>query len=507
MSNPDDTRASPDEQLVTNALLKLRMHEGLTAARLNRDERNAAALLALPSIEGLTDEADRTPADAAVELVRRGVLAITDPTWRIVADTALALGIYSDAYANSDLPERTVADLTSDSLGRRRDALRAHWQRIHTSLGLQSGAPPADRTLRNSVEFRALEELARILVGTQSAARLIASPTGTDGASRPITGKVIVIGAAVMDAIFRAKRIPHLETSEFAHDFILAPGGKGLTQAMAAARLGLHVSLVAAIADDQFGEEIRTTLTDANVDTSLLKHVTDARTPFTGVFEKNQGDSAAMIWRNEPEMSLDVRDLIERIDQLMACDALLLTFEVPRETIQQALVQAHTDPTDRPTIIVTPGQPYPDEGLPRSSLRLIDFMVAHQWELEQYEPANLRRFNPEVVGKHLLARGVETLCFLGNGGGSIYSETDVGTYQLPTLASLYKESSLARDVFCAALAASLIDHNRIFSKEVARWATAAMASAAEAFSEDGSPLPDRARVEQRLKTLPAWIQA
>ena len=78
----------------------------------------------------------------------------------------------------------------------------------------------------------------------------------------------------MMDATFRTKVLPQIQTSTEAFAFNLAPGGKGLWQAVAAARLGLDVALVAAVADDRFGHEIVNHLRDENVDTSLLKLVT-----------------------------------------------------------------------------------------------------------------------------------------------------------------------------------------------------------------------------------------
>jgi sugar/nucleoside kinase (ribokinase family) len=66
---------------------------------------------------------------------------------------------------------------------------------------------------------------------------------------------------------------------------------------------------------------------------------------------------------------------------------------------------------------------------------------------------------------------------------------------VPTLPTPYKESSIARDAFCAALVAKLIDGERRFSDEIAQWASAAMA-AAIADHTLRNPLPDRGRVEQ-----------
>ncbi len=64
---------------------------------------------------------------------------------------------------------------------------------------------------------------------------------------------------------------------------------------------------------------------------------------------------------------------------------------------------------------------------------------------------------------------------------------------------------MARDAFCAALAAKLIDSERDFSEEVALWATTAMA-AEIADHPLPNPMPDRRRVEQLLRAIPIQYQ-
>jgi len=101
------------------------------------------------------------------------------------------------------------------------------------------------------------------------------------------------------------------------------------------------------------------------------------------------------------------------------------------------------------------------------------------------------------VARRILAYGVETLCIPNSGGCTIYSETPLGTFTVPTFPSTYKESSAARDAFCAALAAQLIAAEHEFSEQVALWATAAMAAAIADYPLPNS-MPDRSRIEQLL---------
>ena len=271
-----------------------------------------------------------------------------------------------------------------------------------------------------------------------------------------------------------------------------------MTQAVAAARLGLDVSLVAAVADDRFGAQILEYLQGEGIDTSLMKLVPDAHTPFTGIIEFELGNSIAVNWRNAMEVRLDVRD-VERLSQdLVAFDALLVTFEIPRETTQRTLALAHANADRRPIVIVTPGQPYPESGISGQALAQIDYMVAHPWELVRYSSSDQNTLDVDAVARRLLAYGVQTLCVPVGSGCTIYSETPVGSFSVPTFPSIYKESSAARDAFCAALAAKLIDAGGQFSEEVALWATAAM-SAATADHPLPNSMPERRRVEQLLR--------
>jgi ribokinase len=350
-----------------------------------------------------------------------------------------------------------------------------------------------------------LGELARQLIrrevyslGSKSVVPPTAVEAISNGAVTRPRGRVVVIGGAVMDATFRTKILPQVETSAEAHGFDLSPGGKGLTQAVAAARLGLDVSLVAAVADDRFGREILHYLQDEGVDTSLMKVVPDAQTPFTGIIEFELGNSIAVNWRNAMEVRLDVRDVERLRSHLVTCDAVLVTFEPPRETTQRTVALAHETRERRPIVIVTPGQPYPDSGISGQALAQIDYLVAHAWELGRYAPPDQGLFDVDAVARRLLAYGVETLCVPIGGGCTIYSETPLGTFTVPTFPSTYKESSAARDAFCAALAAKLIDAGGVFSEQVALWATAAMASATADYPLPNS-MPDRRRIEQLLR--------
>jgi sugar/nucleoside kinase (ribokinase family) len=504
MTNRTDM-VSPDALVLTHAFEKLRARDGLTHSRLeNTRNVEAAPLLGLGAVRRYAAVHDIELAQAALEVIKECVREGLHGSQRTVADAVLGLGIFKNAYEDHDIEPRVVSALCSGLLGRRRNALLSNWRLLHEALSLTPVEPPSDRALRGTIEPTVLRELARQLIRREVYSlnsKSVVMPSVSDNSYQETptsgSGRVIVVGGAVMDATFRTKVLPQVQTSTEALGFNLAPGGKGLKQAVAAARLGLDVALVAAVADDRFGHEIVNHLQDEGVDTSMLKRVVDAHTPFTGVIEFELGDSLAINWPNQMEVRLDPRDVGGLGQRFAACNAVLLTFEIPRETLQHTLSLVNRLDDPRPIVIVTPGQPY-DTGISGQALSQIDYLVAHAWELGRYAPPDRKSFDLDVAARQLLAYGVETLCVPTAAGCNIYSETSLGTFNVPTFPSTYKESATARDAFCAALAAKLIDSGRHFSEEVALWATAAMA-AAIADHPLPNPMPDRRRVEQLLE--------
>ncbi|HEX6931863.1 MAG TPA: PfkB family carbohydrate kinase [Streptosporangiaceae bacterium] len=496
---------SPNELVLTHCLEKLRARTGLTEERLEAGSSEVAApLLSLAAVRRYASVHQVELTTAALAVVRECIRDGLNGTHRIVADAVLGTGLFAAARYRRDVDEKVIDALHSDLLSRRRRTLLANWRQLHQAHGIEPGEAPSDRILRGSLERRVLAELARQMVRREeySLGSMSVVMPGQGHVLAAVTpngsrGRVIVVGGAVMDATFRTKVLPERETSREAHDFFLSPGGKGLTQAIAAVRLGLDVSLLAAVADDRFGQEIVEYLRREGVDTSMLKVVSDARTPFTGVIEFELGDSIAVNWRNDREVRLDMRDVERHEADLIASDAVLVTFELPRDSVQRTLALVHGARERRPLIIVTPCNPYSDGSVSGQALSQIDFMVAQSWELGRYAPPERGTFDLDAVARRILAYGVETLCIPTGGGCTIYSETALGTFTVPTFPSTYKESQAARDAFCAALAAQLIEGGSEFSEQVALWATAAMAAAIADYPLPNS-MPDRPRVEQLL---------
>ena len=81
--------------------------------------------------------------------------------------------------------------------------------------------------------------------------------------------RIVVVGSINLDLVARCERLPKAGETIGEATFARVPGGKGANQAVACARLGAEVTLVAAVGTDSFAEEALAGLRDAGVTLDL----------------------------------------------------------------------------------------------------------------------------------------------------------------------------------------------------------------------------------------------
>jgi len=88
--------------------------------------------------------------------------------------------------------------------------------------------------------------------------------------------KIVVVGSSNMDLVARSPRIPVTGETILGGDFIMTPGGKGANQAVAAAKLGADVHLVAKLGRDIFAERSLAGFKETGINTDYVTQTADA---------------------------------------------------------------------------------------------------------------------------------------------------------------------------------------------------------------------------------------
>lgn len=143
--------------------------------------------------------------------------------------------------------------------------------------------------------------------------------------------RVVVIGGANTDFLIRAARLPRPGETITGEDFDHAEaGGKGANQAVAAARLGAHVTFIGRVGADERGRALLRRLAAEGIDTRQV--VQDPRSP-TGVAQISvdaSGEKQILVapGANQRLTAADIRrPAVARA--IARADVLILQFEVP----------------------------------------------------------------------------------------------------------------------------------------------------------------------------------
>ncbi|WP_258804391.1 ribokinase [Pseudarthrobacter sp. NS4] len=158
---------------------------------------------------------------------------------------------------------------------------------------------------------------------------------GTSGT----TGRIVVVGSLNADLTIYCERLPRPGETVHGNGFAVNPGGKSANQAVAAGRLGGHVSLVGAVGEDANGDMLLASVAGAGVD---VGHVRASNEP-TGVavIAVDANGENNIIISAGANGTLSPTDVAEAADVLDNAAVVSLCLEVAMETVVAAAQAGH----------------------------------------------------------------------------------------------------------------------------------------------------------------------
>lgn len=283
---------------------------------------------------------------------------------------------------------------------------------------------------------------------------------------------VVVIGSLNLDLVARCTRLPGPGETVLGTDFTQVPGGKGLNQAVAAARSGATVALVGAVGDDDAGRLLRQVMLDEGIDDRWLHVVSDTPTgrALIAVDDRAENSIVVIPGANAWDDSTAPPPPEGRV--------VLAQLEVPVGRVERAFEAA------RSTGSITVLNPAPVRELDRTLLEACDYLIPNEHEADQ-----LGGFDG------LLASGVSTIVVTQGAAGATTLTSEESTPHA-TFVVQPIDTTGAGDAFCGALSARLASGDR--HGAAVRFA---MAAGALATTKQGAvpSLPRRRDVERLLR--------
>ncbi|WP_371404497.1 ribokinase [Kribbella sp. NBC_00662] len=263
---------------------------------------------------------------------------------------------------------------------------------------------------------------------------------------------VCVLGSFMKDLVASAERRPLPGETLHGTGFAEFLGGKGVNQAIAAARMGARTAIVGTIGEDRYGEEFLELLSSNGVDTSwIVRHPSLGTGVGLPVVLPDGGNSIIIVSR--ANAAITAADVEAASEVLVSSKVLSVQLELPVEASHAALRLASTAGV---TTILTPAPVGPVD---QSLAAYVDILVPNEVEAAALTGLDCDDSGVPMVARKLAEDWDLRACVvtLGSRGAFVLDraagfEERVDPFEVATV-----DTVGAGDAFCGSLAASLAD--------------------------------------------------
>ena len=261
---------------------------------------------------------------------------------------------------------------------------------------------------------------------------------------------ILVIGSSNTDMVVKADRLPLPGETVLGGKFIMAAGGKGANQAVAAARLGADVVFIVKVGDDLFGKQAIENFKADGIVTDYV--ITDPVNPSgVALITVDENAENCIVVASGANAALKPADLHSATEVIKNASLILMQLEIPLDTVTYVAELAAKDGVK---LILNPA---PACALDDDLLSKVSIITPNEKEAEMLSGIEITgRATAEVAAMALAAKGIETVIVtMGSNGALLLSD---GQYEwIPARVVKATDTTAAGDVFNGALAVALAE--------------------------------------------------
>lgn len=260
--------------------------------------------------------------------------------------------------------------------------------------------------------------------------------------------RIIVVGSSNTDMVVKMDRLPGPGETLIGDEFIMAAGGKGANQAVAAARLGGKVTFVARVGQDIFGQRAIEGFTKEGIGTDFIVQDRVSPSGVALIFVDQKGENSIGV-ASGANGQLSVQDVLAARVEFETANVLLLQLETPIETVRYASRSA------REMGVMVILNPAPARALDDDLLRNVTVLTPNESEAGLLTGVSITDdATAEEAAKRLNQRGVENVIItLGAKGALVVNEDSAQL--VPSKEVQAVDTTAAGDAFNGALAFAL----------------------------------------------------
>ncbi|MCU1389704.1 MAG: rbsK [Ilumatobacteraceae bacterium] len=185
---------------------------------------------------------------------------------------------------------------------------------------------------------------------------------------------VCVIGSANLDLVATTDRLPGPGETVLGSTYAEHAGGKGLNQAVAAARAGAVTAFAAAVGDDDAARQLLQVMGDDGIDVTSVVRLDGVPTGRALIGVSAEAENFIIVVAGANGL-LEPTQVVEAAG---SARVVLAQLEVPIETVHAALAAGRA----AGAVTVLNPAPAPAGGLPASLLELCDVVIPNEHEVE-----------------------------------------------------------------------------------------------------------------------------
>lgn len=249
-----------------------------------------------------------------------------------------------------------------------------------------------------------------------------------------------------MDLIAYAPRLPAPGETLMGSRFQTGYGGKGANQAVAAARLGAAVAMVARVGGDVFGADMLANFAAQGIDVAHVLRTEGVSSGVAPIAVDDAGRNAIIVVAGA-NARLTPADVDDAAPAIRRARVLLCQLEVPIETSLRALTLAR----DAGVLTILNPAPAP-QALPDALLRVSDLVCPNESEASAITGIPVTdAASAEAAGRALVGRGAKAAIVTLGAAGCLYvSATE--TWHAPAPVVTAVDTTGAGDCFLGSLA-------------------------------------------------------
>lgn len=295
-------------------------------------------------------------------------------------------------------------------------------------------------------------------------------------------GRVVVVGSYNRDSVLRVPRFPRPGETLAASAIDRFHGGKGSNQAVAAARAGADVALVAAVGRDEAGEAARALWAAEGIDAAAVAALDSAPTGEALILVDDAGENEIVIVAGAnaglPEAAA--------VTAVPGAALVVAQLETPLAVTEAAFRAARA--RGIPTLL----NAAPARALPDGLIDLTDMLVVNETEAALLLGLTAE---PAALAAALAPRQARGVVLTAGGAGAWWAGRGGSLLHAPATPTEVTDSTGAGDAFIGAFAAALV--GGATAGQAVRWGAAAGSLACRTAGAVPS-LPRRAAIEALL---------